>query len=118
MQDFTEDRDKVAEQIAQLKRQISTEATVQVEDPSATSARGLAALVTALAYHEGEYAVYQTVRSAVQRDKTADEIRATLLEILARGADDTWSGRNNDVRRARFDGIREGVSSVMWSLQP
>lgn len=34
-------------------------------------------------------------------------------ELLLRGADDTWSGRRNDVARARFDGLRDGVRFAM-----
>lgn len=35
----------------------------------------------------------------------------TLAErLLSQGADDSWSGRGNEARRARFDGLRELVS--------
>lgn len=34
----------------------------------------------------------------------------TLFEMLARGADDSWSGRRNDSRRSEFDTIRDWAS--------
>ena len=37
-----------------------------------------------------------------------------ILELLGAGADDGWSGRVNDARRARFDGIREAANSAKY----
>lgn len=40
-----------------------------------------------------------------------------IAEILARGADDQWSGRRNDQRRARFDGRTEGARAAIVRIK-
>lgn len=36
------------------------------------------------------------------------------FNVLTNGADDTWSGRTNDVKRSYFDGMREAASQIEW----
>ena len=38
--------------------------------------------------------------------------RDTWLEMLRSGADDTWSGRGNDARRAYFDGVCDEIDRL------
>jgi hypothetical protein len=33
-------------------------------------------------------------------------VKDTTSQIIGRGADDTWSGRSNDLKRVRFDALR------------
>jgi hypothetical protein len=40
-----------------------------------------------------------------------------LFEQLAQGADDTWSGRGNDLKRAEFDALRESCDLVRRQLE-
>ncbi|MFD7247943.1 hypothetical protein ACFV6Y_39110 [Streptomyces massasporeus] len=40
-----------------------------------------------------------------------------VAEVLARGADDEWSGRSNEARRARFDGVREAAKVAIKAVQ-
>lgn len=40
-----------------------------------------------------------------------------VAEVLARGADDEWSGRANEIRRARFDGVREAARVAIKAIQ-
>lgn len=35
-----------------------------------------------------------------------------LLDVLARGADDTWSGRDNESKRSAFDAVTSWVRNV------
>jgi hypothetical protein len=35
-----------------------------------------------------------------------------VLQVLSRGAEDSWAGRNNDVKRASFDGLRHAARAV------
>lgn len=43
---------------------------------------------------------------------TRTHVLGIITDLLTQGADDTWSGRGNDVARARFDGIRTACSSM------
>ncbi|WP_396902655.1 hypothetical protein [Mycolicibacterium sp.] len=40
-----------------------------------------------------------------------------VAEVLARGADDEWSGRANEIRRARFDGVRAAANVAIKAIQ-
>lgn len=45
---------------------------------------------------------------------TKEDVMSVGVELLQPGADDRWSGRGNDVRRARFDGVRSAVDEFRW----
>lgn len=84
-----------------------------------TESRGLMSLVEAIANAEGQestYALFST--AAAYAVKEGEDVKATVLDaalrLLEAGADDNWSGRGNDVRRARFDGVREAVRDVRF----
>lgn len=82
------------------------------------SAETLAELVNRLAVLEGHYIATLTFeKMAVDgRYSTADR-REALIDLLTSGADDRWSGRKNDVKRARFDGIREAAGRLLQKLE-
>lgn len=40
------------------------------------------------------------------------EVLEVALDLMLSGADDSWSGRGNDAKRARFDGIRSACSDM------
>lgn len=40
-----------------------------------------------------------------------------VAELLAAGADDTWSGRGNDQARREFDGKRDATQVAMRAIQ-
>lgn len=52
------------------------------------------------------------------RGEELTQIVATnmAMDILTRGADDTWSGRGNDINRARFDGIRQAAAKLEYTF--
>lgn len=43
-----------------------------------------------------------------------EDVVGCAFELLSGGADDEWSGRGNDVKRARFDGIRKAANDMKW----
>lgn len=60
---------------------------------------------------------YRLQRAATHTSVNGDEFtedmaNRVVLGFLANGADDSWSGRGNDVRRAYFDGIREASRKI------
>lgn len=50
---------------------------------------------------------------------TSDKMKAmeTLMGILSRGADDAWSGRENDSARAAHDAVRTFVTQMADNLK-
>lgn len=77
-------------------------------------AMDLARQILSLAEAEGVHEIFQGVDAMRKRGLSNADVRERLVDALTRGADDSWSGRTNDARRARFDGIREAIS---WHLQ-
>ena len=88
----------------------------------------LALMVNEIAFAEGRLAaaeLAQRVASLVAdpdgnvNAQTTWEVNQGVLRavygMLAQGADDAWSGRTNDVQRARHDGFRDFASSIDWT---
>jgi len=71
-----------------------------------------------IAESDGELYAWRTLVARVEfaerenREITDCEIDDVIIDLLIAGADDTWSGRGNDIRRARFDGIREACKKM------
>ena len=72
-------------------------------------AMDLARSIVSLAEAEGVHEVFALVDQMKSRNIEDDSIRDRLVSLLVRGADDSWSGRANDARRAQFDGVRDAV---------
>ena len=71
----------------------------------------------------GRLETYQSVLNIITMlayDNAVDDIegnvRTELTSHVLRGADDAWSGRNNDSRRRHFDGTRDATKWVLWNL--
>lgn len=84
------------------------------ENLAAGIARGvpamdLARFIVSLAEAEGVHEVFALVEQMKSRAIEDAAIRDRLVSMLVQGADDSWSGRANDARRARFDGVRDAV---------
>ena len=67
-------------------------------------------IAEAEAAHEVWRLAASILRGAIDAGTTPDPTR--LLALLLDRADDTWSGRNNDVRRAHADGVRRAVAEA------
>lgn len=72
-------------------------------------AMDLARSIVSLAEAEGVHEVFAVVDQMKARNVESADIRDRLVSMLVQGADDSWSGRANDARRARFDGVRDAV---------
>lgn len=86
---------------------------------SGTESRSLMSLVEGIANAEGQESTYALFVTAAeyaesQGEDVREAVRDAALRLLEAGADDEWSGRGNDARRARFDGVREAVRDVRF----
>lgn len=70
-----------------------------------------------------EVAVMVDERLAAMAERRPESDDASLLTtvaesftemVLMNGADDTWSGRGNDLRRVRFDALRDRVVTLRY----
>lgn len=68
--------------------------------------------VNSVARAEGVAEVNYLLRNALAAGATVEEIERTLLQCALRSADDTYSGRNNDARRSKRDGLVERVKEL------
>jgi hypothetical protein len=74
-----------------------------------------------IAVNEGVMAQYKNaskiVAHAMESQSTQDELFLALqtwsFRQMTAGADDTWSGRNNDLQRSIFDGYRAAWRDIM-----
>ena len=55
--------------------------------------------------------VAMTYRNMLQNGADVQKRTQYLLSVLTRGADDTWSGRQNDSKRSAFDAVRSFVDA-------
>lgn len=76
----------------------------------------LASVLVRLAEAEGRLTVARQINALKDNPDALDE---AFTRLLLRGADDGWSGRTNDVRRAYFDGVRSEVEDFKngWLLR-
>lgn len=87
-------------------------------------AEDIAASALAVCEAEGVAATRIAYRNALRvaaerrhMDPTHPEVRAVaaqcVTDLVLAGADDTWSGRGNDARRARYDGTRKAARELL-----
>lgn len=85
-----------------------------------TSAEDWARFANKVAEAEGAASVWARINNMVAHsvNQGVEVTEAMLAEVVAdmliNGADDSWSGRTNDVKRARFDGVRSAASNVRY----
>lgn len=77
------------------------------------AARDFAGLANQLAEAEGRANAYAVIRDCLANDVEPVGIEKALTHQLLNGADDTWSGRTNDVRRAWFDGFKSAAAAYL-----
>lgn len=72
-----------------------------------------------IARGEAEAEILFTARALLSKEgTTGKDVWAYLLEsVIARGADDDWSGRGNDLRRVIFDAKRQTVTDLKYGLE-
>jgi hypothetical protein len=84
-------------------------------DAPSADAKSLARRLNTLAELEGRLSVFRTVIHLNDNDR-ADQIENWLMEQAIRGADDNWSGRTNDVARARHDGVLRAIREASQDI--
>ena len=94
---------------------LSEARTALVCDAPTADAKSLARRLNTLAELEGRLFVFRTVTYLNDNDR-ADEIQNWLMEQAIRGADDNWSGRTNDVTRARHDGVLRAIREAAQDI--
>jgi hypothetical protein len=73
-----------------------------------------------LAEAEGTFDFWSRLSDRVEnfasngKEFTKTDAMKYAMDVLARGADDTWSGRGNDVNRSRFDGVRNAAQNLEY----
>lgn len=100
---FIKNADQAAEAVARERQNLANGIAQGVP------AMDLARSIVSLAEAEGIHEVFALVDQAKSRGMEDAAIRDRLVSMLVHGADDSWSGRANDARRARFDGVRDAV---------
>jgi len=75
-------------------------------------------LVIKLAEAEGSTTAIIRVQRALQYQANHPENgdvdwQQDLVDLILNGADDSWSGRGNDVKRAQFDGLRKQARRLL-----
>jgi hypothetical protein len=73
-------------------------------------------LVQAVGVAEAVARLRLDVAQMLRENQETGDIRETLLNELLRGADDAWSGRANDLRRATHDGVRLAIRDIIRAL--
>lgn len=75
--------------------------------------RDLARYLNALAEAEGQAFVAKTYVRYIKNGATPAEAASEIMsDLMGLGADDTWSGRENDTARALFNGKREMATAL------
>lgn len=64
-------------------------------------------VLTSIATLEGRLEVALTVQDATEGGASKEEIEKSVMSRVLNGPRDTWSGRGNDLRRARYEGVLE-----------
>ena len=73
-----------------------------------------------LAYAEGQQSYWALMLHVAKYvtshgdDDVAVALQKSTLKLLTQGADDVWSGRGNDVKRAQFDGLRAAAEVLTF----
>lgn len=75
--------------------------------------QSLASTLNVIAELEGAVFILRGIANLQERGCDVEEQRNFLVSVLCRGADDSWSGRTNDVRRAMHDGKIEAAKTLL-----
>jgi hypothetical protein len=81
-----------------------------------TTADRLVELATNVAVDTARLSVLELAYVHLVNDGTPAALQGQLLDMLIQGADDTWSGRRNDLARAKHDAVRDQIRRVLETL--
>ena len=108
MNRLTRHRDNAAENLNDSRTKLARDAAM-------SNAHDLAYVLARLAEYEGHLFVLTEIIRLIDEGK-ADQVDAWLMMQATRGAEDSWSGRTNDVARSRFDGILAAIRKVSETI--
>lgn len=77
----------------------------------------LATIVEAITRAEAVAKVRYTVGQMLANGSASNDIEGYLTDRLIAGADDSWSGRGNDLKRAAFDAVRDEIRDLLYPLR-
>lgn len=112
----TERVESIRGYIKALKEDLARSMTEAVETDGYFPAERLAKAANQIAEKEGALEVAHLVQYAEANEVSKDALTRMLLREAVRSADDTWSGRGNDVKRAFADGRRDAIDDAMLEL--
>jgi len=104
IQAIKEARESETQALAEARRLLAHEATL-------CDSQALASRLNILAKHEGRLHVFAAVLELHQAGQD-DRVEGWLMDQALKGADDSWSGRNNDIARTRYDGVLSAIREV------
>lgn len=99
--------------VARARARVAELATREI----APSAADLVDAATVVYCAEAILQVAETIERIVTNGGNITNIRQYAFETLSRGADDTWSGRRNDLARTAHDAVRTALGSYMRLLE-
>jgi hypothetical protein len=82
-----------------------------------TTPADLASICNDLARHEAARSTYLRAGQMLVNGRTVADVKEMLFDTVAAGADDQWSGRGNDVKRAAHDGRCDAVSRLRLIIE-
>lgn len=112
----TERVESIRGYIKALKEDLARSMIEAVETDGYFPAERIAKAANQIAEKEGALEVAHLVKHAEDHGASPEALTRMLLREAVRSADDTWSGRTNDVKRAFADGRRDAIDDAMMEL--
>ena len=92
-------------------RELTESRKLLAHEAALCDSQALASRLNILAKHEGRLHVFAAVLGMTGTERE-EGIQEWLLDQALKGADDSWSGRNNDIARSRYDGVLSAIREV------
>lgn len=108
-----------AKQAANYLESTKTLAAALVNNP-ATTGEDWGKFALKIAEAEGAAVAWARLVNVVNHNEshaipvTEADVLSLAFDLLSNGANDSWSGRGNDIKRARFDGMISAANDMKW----
>ena len=106
----------LSDYVKALKRELADKITDALAEDTYLPAEQIAKAANRIAEKEGALEVAHLVKHAEVNEVSKETLARMLLREAVRSADDTWSGRNNDVKRAFADGRRDAIDDAVMEF--
>lgn len=103
----------LSDYVKALKRELADKIIDALAEDTYLPAERIARDTNAIAYKEGALEVAHLLKYAESNEVSKDTLARMLLREAVRSPDDSWSGRNNDVKRSYNDGRRDAVDDAV-----